>query len=253
MSAEPLFGLDPDPSLRAPRVRARTVSVKRLSKRDLARGAALYPETDDRRPETRGDCKTGEFTARPCPFVSCKYHLAIDVSQATGAIKLNRPDINVGDLESSCALDIADKGGITLEEVGVVMNLTRERIRQIETKGLKKLSQIALLVALQDDFSDSTAPKGRDREHVRGGSQGAIHVAEGKAMTLTEWAETLEARRHTLEYHLSLGRAFETIVAWWRTGRLLNAPRRDAAAYSAEWWRNQKDLGASPSTEGTES
>jgi DNA-directed RNA polymerase sigma subunit (sigma70/sigma32) len=36
-------------------------------------------------------------------------------------------------------LDIAERGGITLEEVGEIMNLTRERIRQIEVRGLLKL------------------------------------------------------------------------------------------------------------------
>ena len=41
----------------------------------------------------------------------------------------------------SCALDVAEKGGITLEEVGAIMNLTRERIRQVETRGLLKLRE----------------------------------------------------------------------------------------------------------------
>ncbi len=39
----------------------------------------------------------------------------------------------------TCALDVADRGGITLEEVGEIMNLTRERIRQVEVRGLLKL------------------------------------------------------------------------------------------------------------------
>jgi DNA-directed RNA polymerase sigma subunit (sigma70/sigma32) len=43
----------------------------------------------------------------------------------------------------TCALDVADRGGITLEEVGAIMNLTRERIRQVETRGLLKLRAIA--------------------------------------------------------------------------------------------------------------
>ena len=57
----------------------------------------------------------------------------------TGSIKLNFPDKEIWELEHTCALDVAEKGGITLEEVGEIMNLTRERIRQIEARGLHKL------------------------------------------------------------------------------------------------------------------
>ena len=48
----------------------------------------------------------------------------------------------------TCALDIADRGGITLEEVGEIMNLTRERIRQVEVRGLLKLKMLQIA---QDD------------------------------------------------------------------------------------------------------
>jgi DNA-directed RNA polymerase sigma subunit (sigma70/sigma32) len=65
------------------------------------------------------------------------------VNPSTGSIKLNFPDKEVWELEETCALDVADRGGITLEEVGTIMNLTRERIRQVETRGLLKLRAIA--------------------------------------------------------------------------------------------------------------
>jgi len=110
-------------------VRARTISVKRMTKRELEIGRLLFPETDYWKPANRAECAEGP---RPCPFVSCKHHLFIDVSPRTGAIKLNFPDLEVWDLGESCALDIADKGGTTLEDVGAIMNLTRERIRQVE-------------------------------------------------------------------------------------------------------------------------
>ena len=42
-------------------------------------------------------------------------------------------------MKETCSLDVADKGGITLEEVGEILNLTRERIRQVEVRGLLKL------------------------------------------------------------------------------------------------------------------
>jgi hypothetical protein len=92
------------------------------------------------RPRHRLDCATGP---RPCMFVSCKHHLYLDVNPATGSIKLNFPDKEIWEMEETCALDVADRGGITLEEVGTIMNLTRERIRQVETRGLLKLRAIA--------------------------------------------------------------------------------------------------------------
>ncbi len=141
---------DEEESKRNPRVRARTISIKRLSKRELERGRSLYPEATEMRPNTRDACVQGEHAERPCPFVSCKHHLYLDVNERTGSIKINFPDMEVWDLPDSCALDIADRGGITLEEVGDIMNLTRERIRQLETRGLSKLKALSDMAALQD-------------------------------------------------------------------------------------------------------
>lgn len=139
-------------------VRARTISVKRMTKRELELGRLLYPDTEVERPETRADCENGE---RPCPFVSCKHHLYLDVSARTGAIKLNFPDLEVWEMTETCALDIADRGGTTLEEVGAIMNLTRERIRQVEVKGLAKLEALKDMSALRDYVDEGPVGKRR--------------------------------------------------------------------------------------------
>jgi hypothetical protein len=140
-------------------VRARTISVKRMTKRELELGRLLYPEVDDiERPETRADCVNG---MRPCPFVSCKHHLYLDVSARTGAIKLNFPDLEVWEMSETCALDVADRGGTTLEEVGAIMNLTRERIRQVEVKGLAKLAALRDMMALRDYVDEGPVGKRR--------------------------------------------------------------------------------------------
>ena len=132
---------------RRSRARARTISIRRLSKAELNRGRALYPEEDYWRPASRGECAQME---RPCPFVSCKYHLYIDVHPVRGSIKINFPDVEVWEMTDTCALDIADRGGITLEEVGEIMNLTRERVRQVETQGLAKLQGLSEVDLLRD-------------------------------------------------------------------------------------------------------
>jgi hypothetical protein len=125
---------------RRDRPRSRTIAMKRLTREEMRQGALLLPFMDYKRPATRAECACGE---RPCPFVSCKYHLYLDVNPETGSIKLNFPHMEVWEMNETCALDIADRGGITLEEVGEIMNLTRERIRQVEVRGLLKLKMTA--------------------------------------------------------------------------------------------------------------
>ena len=129
------------------RARAHTISIRRLSKAELNRGRVLYPESEYWKPKSRAECVDME---RPCPFVSCKYHLYIDVHPVRGSIKLNFPDVDVWEMTETCSLDIADRGGITLEEVGEIMNLTRERVRQVETTGLAKLEAVKDIERLKD-------------------------------------------------------------------------------------------------------
>jgi hypothetical protein len=134
-------------SRRKRQVRARTVAIKQMRKDELRLGAVLYPARDYPRPHTRAECRNME---RPCPFVGCKHHLYLDVSPR-GGIKFNFPDLEVWELEETCALDVADRpGGVTLEEVGAIMNLTRERIRQLEAIGLQRLEEAGLLELLEE-------------------------------------------------------------------------------------------------------
>jgi hypothetical protein len=128
-----------------PRVRGKTLSRKQMTRdlrRQLKEGTAdpeeqsLRTELEQLRPATRAHCVDGP---RPCLFVSCKHHLYLDVNPKTGSVKLNFPDKELWELAETCALDVADRGGITLEEVGAIMNLTRERVRQVETRGIHNM------------------------------------------------------------------------------------------------------------------
>lgn len=79
-------------------------------------------------PQTRGDCLPGgSNAARPCVWITCKWWLYSQDEQTRGPV---------------CVLDVADEGGMTLESVGVLMGITRERIRQIEEGFLKKLRKM---------------------------------------------------------------------------------------------------------------
>ena len=118
------------------RYRSKTIAPKRLTRDEKRLAQELaYPE-DVERPRTRAECLQME---RPCPFVSCEHHLYLDVNPDSGAIKLNFPHLEVWEMPETCSLDVADRGGITLEEVGAILNLTRERIRQVEVRGLVKI------------------------------------------------------------------------------------------------------------------
>lgn len=116
--------------------RARSVPVRVLSRQVNSDVVELYS-----RPRTREDCKLG---VRPCPYVGCRYNLYLDVNPRNGTIKLNFPYIEPEEMRVSCVLDIADEGGSTLEVVGSCFNVTRERIRQIEYKALRRLEQLGV-------------------------------------------------------------------------------------------------------------
>jgi len=96
-------------------------------------------EYPDKRPTMRGECFR---MPRPCPFFSCKWHMATlftGHSKNSGVARNyweNSTDGEVIDdvlgLPFTCILDACDRGDMTLEEVGQLMGMTRERVRQIE-------------------------------------------------------------------------------------------------------------------------
>lgn len=84
------------------------------------------------RPTTRGECVDG---VRPCPWVSCRHHLYLDVKD-TGLVRHNFPGQELEQLKETCSLDVADAGRHTHEQVGDLVNMHRERVRQLEREVL---------------------------------------------------------------------------------------------------------------------
>jgi hypothetical protein len=110
-----------------------------LSTREAGLRKAFLGDPDPRpanlvaqRPVTRGDCADGP---RPCPWVSCRHHLYLDVLEG-GALRLNFPHLEPWELEQTCSLDVAEAEERTLDGAGAMLNLTRERTRQLEAKAL---------------------------------------------------------------------------------------------------------------------
>ena len=132
------------------RRRRRTLALRDLeadARRRARRGLPIVDDEEDARdacvdlstsqlPASRSACRGGP---RPCPLVSCRYHLYLDVDPRNGSLKLNFPELQPWELPCSCALDVAEDGGVTLDVVGEHMGLTRERARQIEALALGRI------------------------------------------------------------------------------------------------------------------
>lgn len=134
----------------------------------------LWPEDGKVRqlPATRGDCPT----VRPCPYLTCKYNLGLHLESDGKRMRVHRvwkgifrntsEAVSVG---HTCALDAAEAGGMTLEVVGQIMGITRERVRQIELVALRKLrlrinfpvNLFAEGPSLGSEYGD---PRGRNRK-----------------------------------------------------------------------------------------
>jgi hypothetical protein len=85
-------------------------------------------------PVTVGDCY--EAWPGPCPWVSCQYHLLWAHPLMVRKIRLEKisDDAVVDFIEAmpeTCVLRMAARDGMNLQEIGLVLGMTRERIRQL--------------------------------------------------------------------------------------------------------------------------
>ncbi len=172
-SAHP-FAMDAESNLSQGRKRR----TKRLAiiATEKGSGEGATKSWTSKRPTNRSQC-IGR--PRPCPWVGCKHNLMLDVRSEAGSLILNYPategygnnrpgtisrrmsaarfdtltDEFIEHMQErkmpSCLLDVVDEyGAITLEDSGDLLCVTRERIRQIETKGLKNFAEQGVRLGL---------------------------------------------------------------------------------------------------------
>lgn len=117
-----------------PRRKSRTLSFSKLRRMRRQEGEPRPDELEFARPRTRADCRDGP---RPCPFLGCRYHLGLHVR--FNGLTLNYPGDDPSDMQETCALDVADRGPVSQQEVARLLGLSRARVNDVEVAALKKL------------------------------------------------------------------------------------------------------------------
>ncbi len=110
--------------------------------------AAARPRAK-RLPLTREHCAN---IPRPCPHVSCRHHIYLDV---VGKDIIRNSAVPLWEMTDSCSLDVAERGGVTLETVAELMGVTTDGARKIQERALLKLDAIRDMEALRDWIDDS--------------------------------------------------------------------------------------------------
>lgn len=148
------------------------------------------------RPKKRGDCIDGQ---RPCPWYSCKYHLGLDVHR-NGKMTVHIDPDELDEEAHTCALDIADQGGMLLGDLGAALGMSAERIRQIESRGLD-------LIRSKLKVDRSRRKQAHNLRHVVGET-----IPDGY-IPIDEAAARLGRSIEGVRYHAYAGRIRHAIVA----------------------------------------
>ena len=93
-------------------------------------------------PLTRGECR--ETFVLSCALTKCRYNLwHADQRRDAGGRPGAPVPLSTVVRFRGCALNVADAGGRTMEEVGELLGVTAKAIQQIEERVLRKLARVA--------------------------------------------------------------------------------------------------------------
>ena len=172
--------------------------LQRQARQRVLRGEPPV-DVDHWRPQTRSDCVKGP---RPCPFVGCRFNLFLDITPR-GGLRVphgEEPEALLR-LTESCALDVAERGGLTLEAVARLQSITRERVRQIELVALERFKAAVRAMGLGPDGTplEDGAPEPEPHDpplHID--EDAPVGLAALQRLTpgqLSDLAERVQARR----------------------------------------------------------
>lgn len=125
------------PRGRPPLARARTIrNGKQLTRAEMAFGRATQKYRVSP-PGTYGECPPA---GTPCPHIRCRHHTAIEVNDI-GSLKINFPGWDIDELDETCTLRAADGGPHTIPDVGRVLNISEEWVRENEANAIRKIAR----------------------------------------------------------------------------------------------------------------
>ena len=96
------------------------------------------PVLDDVVPLTRAECPAA---TEPCGHVLCRHHLWVDDRRTCTGSPRSVQSQAWGDPRQTCSLRVAELGPQTMEIVGVVLGLSRERVRQLEVAAIEQVRE----------------------------------------------------------------------------------------------------------------
>lgn len=89
-----------------------------------------------RQPRNRVECPPADV---PCPFVACRYHVWTSTTLRQGVVVDVQVGRGWGDVKHTCALVLAEQGPRTMDQVGKILGVSRERVRQLEAGAIQFL------------------------------------------------------------------------------------------------------------------
>ena len=112
-------------------------------------GEDTLPQPPAQRPKTRADCVGG---IRPCPWVSCRHHLFLEVDHRGREVRTNPVAEDPLDLPQTCSLDVAEQGGVLMEEVADLLGVSRQRVDLLLDRTIIKLRINPVLKKLRHEM-----------------------------------------------------------------------------------------------------
>jgi hypothetical protein len=119
-------------------------------------------------PATRGDCSA---IARPCPRYLCRHNLSVEDERAGRPHHGVSPPPVIVVKSESCALDVAERGGLSYRALGAVLAITRQRAEQVAARAARKLQAHAALSAAVEALELPRGCRARATA-IRGGGTG---------------------------------------------------------------------------------